>query len=88
VDGTFARQELGLLVQARSAMPRGYFVGDGKLMTERYGRTNVDKIKAARDELRAAIASGDIVRIQAAWDRLEPWIDAPQGLPLDMGAGE
>ena len=54
-------------------------------MGERYGRTNPVKILNARNELRNAIASGDIVRIQAAWDRLEPWIDAPQGLPLNMG---
>lgn len=34
---------------------------------------------------RKAIADGDLPRIQAAWDRLEPWIDAPQGLPLHGG---
>jgi len=52
---------------------------------ERYGRTNPAKILNARNELRNAIASCDIERIQAAWNRLEPWIDAPQGLPLNMG---
>ena len=57
-------------------------------MTERYGKTNPAKILNARNELRRAIAEGDIARIQAAWDRLEPWLDAPQGLPLDMGAWE
>ena len=57
-------------------------------MTERYGKTNPAKILNARNELRRAIAEGDIARIQAAWERLEPWIDAPQDMPLDMGAGE
>lgn len=57
-------------------------------MTTHYGKTRAVTILNARNELRKAIAAGDLPRIQAAWERLEPWIDAPQGLPLNMGEQE
>lgn len=42
-------------------------------MTDRYGKTRVSKIKEAVDELRAACRSEGTERVQAAWDRFEPW---------------
>ena len=36
-----------------------------------------------------AVLNGSVyVEIQAAWDRLQPWIDVPSGLPLNMGESE
>ena len=42
---------------------------------DRYGRTNIAKIRAAVNALRDAIRSGDPEAIEAAWDRCEPWVD-------------
>lgn len=42
---------------------------------ERYGATRVSKIRAAYNDLRQAIASGDIEAAQKAFDRYEPWAD-------------
>lgn len=46
-------------------------------MTERYGKTRLSKIRKAVNELRAAIRAQGTPDIQDAWDRLEPWLDAP-----------
>ena len=46
-------------------------------MTDRYGNTRIVKIRAAQNALREAIRAEGTPRIQDAWDRLEPWIDAP-----------
>lgn len=43
--------------------------------TERYGRTKVSKIRKAYNDLRVAIASGDLDKIQEAFDRYEQWSD-------------
>lgn len=43
--------------------------------TERYGRTKVSKIRAAYNDLRAAVRSGDMTVAQEALDRYEPWAD-------------
>ena len=42
---------------------------------EKYGRLNVRKIRAAYNDLRAAIRSGDIVAANEALDRYEQWAD-------------
>ena len=42
-------------------------------MSERYGRVPVKDIRAAFDDLRAAINAGDMFAAQAALDRYEPW---------------
>lgn len=42
---------------------------------DRYGKTRVSKIKAAYDDLRAAIRRGDIEAAEAALDRYEQWAD-------------
>lgn len=41
----------------------------------RYGRTRVAKIRAAYNDLRAAVQAGDIERAQEALDRYEQWAD-------------
>ena len=46
-------------------------------MSERYGRVKFSTIYAAKAELRKAIQEEGTPRIQAAWDRLEQWIDSP-----------
>lgn len=48
---------------------------------ERYGQTRVAKIRAAFNDLRSAVRSGDIVAANDAMDRYEQWADyvlAPQ----------
>lgn len=45
--------------------------------TPRYGAIKITKIVAARNALRDAIRAEGTPRIQAAWDRLEQWIDSP-----------
>lgn len=50
-------------------------------MTDRYGNTRVAKIKAAYNDLRAAIRSGDIEAAERALDRYEPWADYVFGAP-------
>ena len=42
---------------------------------ERYGVTKVAKIRAAYNDLRTAIASGDLDAAQKAFDRYEQWSD-------------
>ena len=42
---------------------------------ERYGATRVTKIRAAYNDLRQAIASGDLDAAQVAFDRYEAWSD-------------
>lgn len=42
---------------------------------EKYGATRVVKIRAAYNELRAAIRSGDLEAAEKALDRYEPWAD-------------
>ena len=54
----------------------------------RYGQVNAVKTHNAREALRRAIMAEGTPAIQAAWDRLQPWIDAPGGLPLNMGENE
>ena len=44
---------------------------------DKYGRVKIATIQKAKDELRQAIQSEGTPRIQAAWDRLEQWIDSP-----------
>ena len=44
-------------------------------MSERYGRTKVSKIRQAYNDLRSAIASGDMEKAQEAFDRYEQWSD-------------
>lgn len=51
-------------------------------MTARYGNTRVSKIKAAINELQAAIRVGDFERAEAALDRLMPWINFLFSNPL------
>ena len=41
----------------------------------RYGQVKITKIRAAYNELRDAIASGDLERAQEAFDRYEQWSD-------------
>ena len=41
----------------------------------RYGRTKVSKIRAAYNDLRSAISSGDMEKAQEAFDRYEQWSD-------------
>ena len=41
----------------------------------RYGNTKIAKIKAAYDDLRAAVRAGDNEAAQAAFDRYEQWAD-------------
>lgn len=43
---------------------------------DKYGRVNIATIQKAKDELRHAIQSEGFPRFQAAWDRLEQWIDS------------
>lgn len=44
-------------------------------MTPRYRRTRVEKIRQAVNEARIAINTEfDHTKVQAAWDRLEPWL--------------
>lgn len=45
-------------------------------MTERHGTVRIIKILRAVNDLRSAIRSHDPVASEAAWDRLEPWLDA------------
>ena len=40
-----------------------------------YGQVKITKIRAAYNELREAIASGDLERAQEAFDRYEQWSD-------------
>ena len=54
----------------------------------RYGQVKAVKIMNAREALRKAIMAEGTPAIQAAWDRLQQWIDAPAGLPLNMGESE
>ena len=42
---------------------------------ERYGRVKVSKIRAAYNDLRTAIRSGDIIAANDALDRFEQWAD-------------
>ena len=42
---------------------------------ERYGQTRVSKIKAAYDDLRGAVRSGDMEAAERALDRYEQWAD-------------
>ena len=42
---------------------------------ERYGSVKVSKIRAAYNDLRAAIRTGDIVAANEALDRYEQWAD-------------
>ncbi len=42
---------------------------------ERYGNVRVAKIRAAYNDLRKAIRSGDVEAADAALDRYEPWAD-------------
>ncbi|WP_306150663.1 hypothetical protein [Roseovarius sp. MMSF_3281] len=44
---------------------------------DRYGNTRISKIRKAVNDLRRAIQREGTQDIQVAWDRLEPWIDAP-----------
>lgn len=44
---------------------------------DRYGKTRMGKIRAAVENLRKAIRAEGTPAVQDAWDRLEPWIDAP-----------
>lgn len=45
------------------------------MTTERYGKTRVFKIRAAYNDLRDAVQTGDIERAQDAMDRYEQWAD-------------
>jgi hypothetical protein len=51
-------------------------------VSARYGQTSQVKIYNAREVLRKAIMAEGTPAIQEAWDRLAPWIDAPNGLPI------
>lgn len=44
-------------------------------MTEKYGQTNVSKIRTAFNDLRTAVRSGDFEAAEKALDRYEPWAD-------------
>ncbi len=44
-------------------------------MTTRYGMVKVSKVRAAYDELRRAVRSGDVEAADKALDRYEPWAD-------------
>lgn len=50
-------------------------------MTDRYGNTRVAKIRAAYNDMRAAIRAGDIEAVERALDRYEPWADYVFGAP-------
>lgn len=54
--------------------------------TSRYGRTRVAKIRAAYNDLRAAVQAGDIERAQEALDRYEPWADYVLGGGITQAA--
>ncbi len=45
------------------------------MTADRYGATRVSKIRAAYNDLRAAIAIGDLDAAQTAFDRYEQWSD-------------
>jgi hypothetical protein len=45
-------------------------------MSEHYGKARMGTIRAAVNELRAAIRAEGTPTVQDAWDRMEPWIDA------------
>lgn len=45
--------------------------------TDRYGSVRIYKIRQAQADLRRAIRREGTPAVQEAWDRLEPWIDAP-----------
>lgn len=45
------------------------------MSADRYGNTKIAKIKAAYDDLRAAVRAGDNEAAQAALDRYEQWAD-------------
>ena len=42
---------------------------------ERYGAVKITKLRAAVNELRAAIQSEGTPRIEVAWERAENWVD-------------
>lgn len=44
-------------------------------MAERYGKARVSKIRAAYNDLRAAIRAGDMDAAEKALNRYEPWAD-------------
>lgn len=46
-------------------------------MSDCYGKARMAKIRAAVNDLRAVIRAHGTPEIETAWDRLEPWIDAP-----------
>ena len=46
-------------------------------MNERYGNLKIATIQKAKSELRQLIQAEGTPAIQAAWDRLEQWIDSP-----------
>jgi hypothetical protein len=48
----------------------------------RYGKTRIGKIKAAYDDLRAAIRAGDMDAANAALDRYEQWADFAFSPPM------
>lgn len=52
----------------------------------RYGRTRVAKIRAAYNDLRAAVQAGDIERAQEALDSYEPWADYVLGGGITQAA--
>ena len=43
---------------------------------QRHGNVRISKVIAAESELREAIRNEGTPRIQDAWDRCEPWLDA------------
>jgi len=47
----------------------------GSTDPERYGQTRVAKIRAAYNDLRVAIRSGDMAAAEKALDRYESWAD-------------
>lgn len=54
-------------------------------MTDRYGNVKAIKIYNARKRLCDLIRTEGTPAIQDALDRLMPWIDAPEGFPLNGG---
>jgi hypothetical protein len=55
-------------------------------MSDRYGQTRIGKIKAAYDDLRAAVRSHNAEAAEAALDRYEQWADYVFAPPNERGA--
>jgi len=54
------------------------------MSADRYGNTKIRKIKAAYDDLRAAVRAGDSEAAQSAFDRYEQWADCAVAPRTDL----